>query len=247
MKSWSFRSWTFLSLCAVLLVVGFLAHLDLGETVDLRKGHAAPAKPKIPDQAIRLRILAHSDSVQDQWLKRKVRDEIIKEIGTWAEKPQSIDEARALVKRHLPRLADVAERTVKRHGYDYPVKVDFGMVPFPTKLYGETVYPAGNYEALRVTIGDGKGDNWWCVLFPPLCFVNMENGDAVKKPSRTEAALSSSLGGAAKAFASEHEEMETEKPAEGVAVRFYVVEKVEKWLHQKKAKKSSSSKRHKTE
>ncbi|MDN4592794.1 stage II sporulation protein R [Polycladomyces subterraneus] len=145
-------------------------------------------KPVIPKQAIRLRILANSNSAQDQWLKRQVRDAVIAEIGTWAQRPRNIVEARQAIRSRLPLFHTIAERTVRQHGYTYPVKVDFGLVPFPTKLYGDQVYPAGYYEALRITIGKGQGDNWWCVLFPPLCFVDMSNGDAV--PQTKEQRLS---------------------------------------------------------
>ena len=69
------------------------------------------------------------------------------------------------------------------------MRVDFGQVPFPTKLYGNQVYPAGNYEALRITIGKGEGENWWCVLFPPLCFIDMSNGDAIQDESVQSASL----------------------------------------------------------
>ena len=68
---------------------------------------------------------------------------------------------------------------MKQKGYPYAVHTDVGQVPFPTKLYGNTVYPAGNYEALRIVIGSGLGQNWWCVLFPPLCFVDIASGDAI--------------------------------------------------------------------
>ncbi|SFS34863.1 stage II sporulation protein R [Marininema halotolerans] len=145
---------------------------------------SAEGKQSIPKQAIRLRILANSDRTQDQWLKRQVRDAILKEMGTWAQKPNTIEEARRMVRTHLPILQQIAKNTVDKHGYSYPVKMDFGKVPFPTKLYGDQIYPAGKYEALLVTIGEGKGDNWWCVLFPPLCFVDMSNGDAVPKDEK---------------------------------------------------------------
>lgn len=136
-------------------------------------------KPVIPKQAIRLRILANSDTAEDQWLKRQVRDAVVTEIETWAKRPRNIEEARQAIRSRLPLFHSIAERVVRQHGYTYPVKVDFGLVPFPTKLYGDQVYPAGNYEALRITIGKGQGENWWCVLFPPLCFVDMSNGDAI--------------------------------------------------------------------
>jgi stage II sporulation protein R len=135
----------------------------------------------IPQESIRLRIIANSDSVTDQWLKRKVRDVIIAQMNTWVTKIGSYQEARQVVAKRLPELQTLVDKTIKARGFAYHAAVDFGKVPFPTKLYGSYVYPAGNYEALRVQIGEANGQNWWCVLFPPLCFIDLANGDAVAR------------------------------------------------------------------
>lgn len=134
----------------------------------------------IPQQSIRLRIIANSDSFQDQWLKREVRDALIVQMNKWAGQIGSYEEAKKVVGANLPQLQEVVDQTIRDRGFSYAAKVDFGRVPFPTKLYGTYVYPAGNYEALRVQIGEAQGQNWWCVLFPPLCFIDMSNGDAVQ-------------------------------------------------------------------
>jgi stage II sporulation protein R len=162
--------------------------------------------PGIPDEAIRLRIIANSDQLEDQVVKQKVRDAIVKEMNTWVKKPKSIKEARACVEKHLPQFQSLAEDTVKQYGYTYPVKVDFKEVPFPTKLYGNQVYPAGNYEALRVTLGSGEGGNWWCVLFPPLCFVDMSNGDAVPQNTHISKSEEGHVYAASKVDEEEEEE-----------------------------------------
>ncbi len=133
----------------------------------------------IPQESIRLRIIANSDSVNDQWLKREVRDAVVAQMNTWVKDIHSYDEARQFVAAQLPQLQELVAETIKARGFSYSAVVDFGQVPFPTKLYGSYVYPAGNYEALRIRIGEAKGQNWWCVLFPPLCFIDMSNGDAV--------------------------------------------------------------------
>ncbi|MED1784345.1 stage II sporulation protein R [Brevibacillus fortis] len=134
----------------------------------------------IPQESVRLRIIANSDSVQDQWLKREVRDAIIAQMNTWADDIESLEEAEQVIQSQLPVLQQVVDKTIKERGFSYKAVVDFGQVPFPTKLYGSYVYPAGNYRAVRVQIGEAKGQNWWCVLFPPLCFIDMSNGDAVQ-------------------------------------------------------------------
>ncbi|MBW5468789.1 stage II sporulation protein R [Brevibacillus formosus] len=152
----------------------------------------------IPQESVRLRIIANSDSVQDQWLKREVRDAIIAQMNTWADDIETLEEAEQVIQSQLPVLQQVVDKTIKERGFSYKAVVDFGEVPFPTKLYGSYVYPAGNYRAVRVQIGEAKGQNWWCVLFPPLCFIDMSNGDAVKaeptpeleEPEQTTAAVS---------------------------------------------------------
>jgi stage II sporulation protein R len=135
----------------------------------------------IPQESIRLRILADSDSPSDQLLKRRIRDEVIVAMNGWVTGPQTIEEARETVRAHLPELDRLVGSMVLEAGYSYPHKVELGFVPFPTKVYGDRVYPAGNYEALRITLGRGLGQNWWCVLFPPLCFVDVSIGEAPKK------------------------------------------------------------------
>jgi stage II sporulation protein R len=132
----------------------------------------------LKDGIIRLHVKANSDTEEDQALKLKVRDRILKETAPLLEKSESIEETRAIVKENLDNIKSIAEEVIKEEGKDYPVEVYFGMENFPTRKYGEMVLPAGEYEALLVTIGEGKGQNWWCVMFPPLCFVEMTHGIA---------------------------------------------------------------------
>ncbi|MED4534501.1 stage II sporulation protein R [Metabacillus fastidiosus] len=134
----------------------------------------------IPDEAIRLRILANSDSDEDQALKRKVRDEVNKEITQWVEKLTSIEAARKLISARLPEIERIVEDVMKEEELVQSYDVDFDNVSFPTKLYGDYIYPAGEYEAILITLGEGNGANWWCVLFPPLCFLDFSTGAAVK-------------------------------------------------------------------
>ncbi|NMD70052.1 stage II sporulation protein R [Bacillus sp. DNRA2] len=135
----------------------------------------------IPNEAIRLRILANSDSEEDQALKRKVRDAVNAEITEWVQDLTSLEEARTTIKTGLPKIQKIAEQVVAAENETQSVKVDFGKVEFPTKLYGQFLYPAGEYEAILITLGKGEGANWWCVLFPPLCFLDFSNGVAVSE------------------------------------------------------------------
>lgn len=133
----------------------------------------------IPEDAIRLRILANSDSPKDQWLKREIRDQVNAEITNWVTELESIDMARDVIESQLDKIEAIVEYELARIGVTDSFTVEFNEVQFPTKLYGNVVYPAGMYEAVLITIGEGKGENWWCVLFPPLCFIDFANGDAV--------------------------------------------------------------------
>ncbi|WP_145149377.1 stage II sporulation protein R [Paenibacillus xylanexedens] len=160
-----------------------------------QKTDAAVAAAAIPEQSIRLRILANSDSTGDQLVKREIRDAVVAQMGEWVaelENPQSLDEARQVIREHLSEIENKVGEELTSRGLHYAYQVELGSVPFPTKLYGGTVYPAGDYEAVRITLGEGKGQNWWCVLFPPLCFIDAGTGDALAKPSTVSAAAAES-------------------------------------------------------
>jgi len=159
---------------------------------------AGSASDAIPQESIRLRILADSDAPADQILKRRIRDAVIESMNTWVSGPQTLAEARETVRSHLPELELLVGRMVKEAGFDYSYNVELGVVPFPTKVYGDRVYPAGDYEALRITLGSGLGQNWWCVLFPPLCFVDVAAGEA---PETAEGGEAASVRGLAKVTA----------------------------------------------
>ncbi|HZG74859.1 MAG TPA: stage II sporulation protein R [Paenibacillus sp.] len=137
----------------------------------------AGSSEDIPAESIRLRILADSDAPADQALKRRVRDAVIASMNDWATGPQTIEEARETIRAKLPEIEKLAADMAAEAGFDYAVKAELGLVPFPTKVYDGKLYPAGDYEALRITIGRGLGQNWWCVLFPPLCFVDVASGE----------------------------------------------------------------------
>ncbi|WP_031406640.1 stage II sporulation protein R [Geobacillus vulcani] len=158
----------------ILLTTGVLVEL-YGHKTDA----GANAAVAIPDEAIRLRILANSDAAEDQQLKRKVRDAVNAQINGWVAELTSFEEAKRVIRSHLPDIEQTVARVLRNEQSDQTYKVEFGPVHFPTKVYGNYVYPAGTYEAVLITLGEGKGANWWCVLFPPLCFLDFSNSDAV--------------------------------------------------------------------
>lgn len=166
-------------------VLLYILILSLGTILSLyipKQELAAQETMVIPEEAIRLRILANSDLEQDQNVKRLVRDEVNKEITNWVATLTSQDEAKSVIQAGLPQLQKIAEEVVAEQGLDQSVKIDFGKVEFPTKLYGQYLYPAGEYEAVLITLGAGEGANWWCVLYPPLCFLDFSTGNAVRSP-----------------------------------------------------------------
>ncbi|QWC22673.1 stage II sporulation protein R [Bacillus haikouensis] len=167
-------------------VLSYILILTLGTIVSLyipkQEITTAQEPMVIPQEAIRLRILANSDLEKDQNVKRLVRDEVNKEITKWVGSLTSQDEAKKVIKAGLPELQTIAENVVAAEGLDQDVKIDFGKVQFPTKLYGQYLYPAGEYEAVLITLGKGEGANWWCVLYPPLCFLDFSTGNAVRSP-----------------------------------------------------------------
>ena len=114
--------------------------------------------------------------MQDQALKLKVRDAVGIKVSELSQNSLSADEMAAVVAEHSVEIIETAEKCIKEAGYDYKVKIEIGEFYFPTKHYSGVSLPAGEYEAVRLVIGEGCGDNWWCVLFPPLCF---SNGNAV--------------------------------------------------------------------
>ncbi|MBN8194497.1 stage II sporulation protein R [Bacillus sp. NTK074B] len=164
-------------------VLLYILILSLGTILSLyipKQEMAAQETMVIPDEAIRLRILANSDLDEDQNVKRLVRDEVNKEITKWVSTLTSKDDAKTVIKEGLPQLQKIAKDVVAAEGMNQSVKVEFGKVDFPTKLYGQYLYPAGEYEAVLITLGKGEGANWWCVLYPPLCFLDFSTGNAVR-------------------------------------------------------------------
>ncbi len=124
---------------------------------------------EIPDRILRLHVLANSDSEQDQALKLKVRDRVLEVSAGMLDGVKNRDEAEKAVSAHLETIRRAAQDEVAREGYRYPVRAELTNMYFSTRQYGDDTLPAGMYDALRITIGSGKGHNWWCVLFPALC------------------------------------------------------------------------------
>lgn len=138
------------------------------------------------DGLIRLHVLANSDSKEDQALKLQVRDAMIAYMEPLFKEAEDAAAAREIVAKERDNLIIVAREIITKNGLDYPVSIQMGTFDFPIKTYGDLVLPAGKYEAVRVLIGNGEGSNWWCVLFPPLCFIDITNGAAAPLKEKAE-------------------------------------------------------------
>lgn len=138
--------------------------------------YAQNVSTDIANSVFRLHVLANSDSEEDQNLKYIVRDKLLSYMNSICNNCKSKQEAISLVEENKDTFQQIAIDTIKEQGYSYSVKINIGNFEFPTKNYGDISLPAGYYDALRVEIGEAKGQNWWCVMFPPLCFVDISSG-----------------------------------------------------------------------
>ena len=127
------------------------------------------------ENLIRFHVLANSDSEEDQALKLKVRDKVISYLKPKLEDSESISQSEKIILNEKDKLMDICKETIKQNGYNYDVSINLGYSKFPTKQYSSVVLPAGEYQSLKIIIGKGQGKNWWCVMFPPLCFVDEQN------------------------------------------------------------------------
>lgn len=130
----------------------------------------------ISNSVFRLHVIANSDSDEDQLLKYKVRDSLIKYMNNICNNCSSKEEALSIVNNNKENFKQIAMNTIKNEDYNYNVNIEIGNFEFPTKHYGDISLPAGFYDALKVEIGNAKGQNWWCVMFPSLCFVDISSG-----------------------------------------------------------------------
>lgn len=127
----------------------------------------------IPKQSIRFRIIANSNNTIDQSLKMKILSELSSEIKD-IENVKNIDEAREKIKKEIPKFTEIVDKTLKDNNYNKSFHINYGKNFFPRKQYKNVVYEEGDYESVVISLGDGEGKNFWCVLFPPLCLIDEE-------------------------------------------------------------------------
>ena len=130
----------------------------------------------IADSVFRLHVIANSDSAEDQNLKYTVRDKVIEYMSSISQNASSKEAVIEIAKANLDKIQAIASQTIRENGYTYSVNVEVGNFSFPSKRYGDITLPPGYYDALRIKIGEAEGQNGWCGMFPPLCFVDVTSG-----------------------------------------------------------------------
>ena len=134
----------------------------------------------VSKEVFRLHILANSDAEEDQNLKLKVRDRVLKYTEKMYENSENVIDAENLTSVNLQKIADIAQDEIIKNGYNYTVKAEICNTYFNTRYYDNVTMPSGNYDALRIIIGEGKGENWWCVMYPSLCLGASTNYEALE-------------------------------------------------------------------
>lgn len=169
--------WIFILAATIMLVIAGGRLYSDSEERQLQKG--------IASNIVRFHVRAESDSKEDQWLKLQVKEAVLAYISPVLSKSQSVDESRQLLYNESENIRNVAAATLRSLGDESDVNVYFENCYFPMKTYGDMTFPPGEYEAFRVDIGEAQGKNWWCVLYPPLCFVDAVYGE-VPEESKEE-------------------------------------------------------------
>lgn len=167
------------------ILVLMLCLISLFSGCSLNKSKVEYDYDIINDIVIRFHVIANSDSDEDQKLKLKVRDVVINYLYLYMKDVKNLDESRKIIKEKNDEVIKLVNKVIKQNGYNYSVESRLSRENFPEKEYGNIIFPQGNYEAYRIIIGDGEGHNWWCVMFPPLCFAD-ETKENVKSEQNTE-------------------------------------------------------------
>ncbi len=202
----------------IALICGLIFTFTIGF---LTYAYSENTQNEISQQVIRLHVKANSDLQFDQSLKETVRDSILEKFRIGLESSQSKDETRQFIQENLDEIEKLAQEVVNNNGYNYPVSAEITHEYFPTKTYANIALPAGEYEALRINIGEAKGSNWWCVMFPPLCYVD-ETHSTISEEQNNQ--LKSVLSSETYNLVSRHSEPD-------VVVKFKLVELWQELMH----------------
>lgn len=173
----------FMNILIGFVILGLV--LNLSGVLNVTKAEEKEVE-EISEKLIRFHVIANSDSKEDQELKLKVRDKVIEYIYPKLKESKSIEESRQILKENDKAIKEIAIKEIKANKYNYEVDTTLSYEKFPVKTYGNITLPQGNYEAYRIIIGNGEGQNWWCVMFPPLCFVDITKGEVSYKETEKQ-------------------------------------------------------------
>ena len=170
----------------------------------------------VAGKLIRFHVIANSDSKEDQELKLKVRDSVLEYVSPKLMNSKDVEESRKIINNENKNIKKIGEKVINKNGFKYSVATTLSKEYFPVKSYGNITLPQGEYEAFKIVIGSGTGQNWWCVMFPPLCFVDITKGDvAFEKTERDMRAVLSE---------DEYELIDNTKDNKEIIVKFKVME-----------------------
>ena len=175
---WEKEKWYWL----MAVIIGVLFSLIFG--AHWTKGYSEMIQNGIAAKVVRFHVLANSDSEADQNLKLAVRDRVLQEYGDLLETCENKEETLTALEHAKQEICETAAKEVVAQGYDYPVRVSIVREEFPFKKYDDLIFPAGVYDALRIEIGEAEGQNWWCVLYPQMCFVDAAWGYSTEESHR---------------------------------------------------------------
>ena len=147
----------------------------------------ASAADELSQKLLRFHVVANSDSQEDQAVKLQVKENILSLLSPSLAYAETKEEAKEIISANMEAITETAQNTLRENGFSYSAAASLCWCDFPVKTYGDLTFPAGTYEALRIVLGEGAGKNWWCVMYPPLCFVDVSFGTV---PDQSKAALS---------------------------------------------------------
>ena len=168
------------SLLVVFLLTFFFQEIKYANT------NTSANQETISNKLIRFHVIANSDSEQDQSLKLKVRDAVLEYMYPKLKNSKNISESRKILKDNNSNIIQISKKIIENNGFQYNVTTSLGRDNFPIKTYGCITLPQGNYEAYKIIIGNGQGHNWWCVMFPPLCFIDITKGETSQKETEKQ-------------------------------------------------------------
>lgn len=194
----------------------FLAVWDVSNDYKERERN----QEELSEHVIRFHVRANSDEEEDQKLKEKVKSNLVAYVSPLLKECDSKEESKLVLEEEMEELKEIALTTIHEEGYDYDVSIYFSEEEFPMKEYGDVLVPSGEYEALRVDIGEAAGQNWWCLIYPPLCFID---GSTVIVDEEGKEVLKEEVGEEA------YREMLIEEKPE-VEIRFKLFEEIKGWF-----------------